>query len=292
MADRRRPLVAALVFVVAVLVAGAHPASAQAVTGGEFQALVERAATDARALSQLRAVREVDGRPVDVGRALGGAEGPELAARLQALAQGPAGQTAGTPAAEVRDEAASILEGRRFQPPRVPRPFQGALRTLGRWLEPAGDPFQAAWRWIERSLPAQIAVVTAVFAGALLISMRLVGRRAAQAVQRSRVLGVDTGGLDPDELERRAAAAEGAGDLDHAVRLRFVAGVLRLDQAGAIAYRSSLTTGQLTATVPSRSFAALAGTFDEIAYGGRPADPSDVEATKVTWPEVLAEAGR
>ena len=271
-----------------LLAAGAGPAAAQNVTATELQTLANRATTDPRALAQLRGVREVDGRPVDVRGALAGAEGAELTARLRTLATGGSGPVA----AGAGEQAAAILEGRRFKEPVVPRPFAGVLRTLGRWLEPISDPLGRWFAWIGRSVPAQLAVVAVVFAGALLISIRLVGRRGAQAVRRARPLGVDVDGLDPDALEREAAAAERAGDLDRAVRLRFVAGVLRLDRAGVITYRSSLTTGQLKARVPSTSFPELAGAFDEIAYGGRPAEESDVEAAKRSWPRVLAEAGR
>ena len=271
-----------------LLVAGAGPAGAQSVTAAELKSLAGRAVTDGRALAQLRGVREVDGRPVDVGRALAGAEGPELAARLQTLAQGGTGAVA----AGAGREAASILEGRRFKEPDVPRPFAGILRRIGRWLEPISDPLGHWWDWVGRSVPAQLAIVAVVFAGALLISIRLVGRRGAQAVRRARAFGVDVDGLDPDQLEGEATAAERAGDLERAVRLRFLAGVLRLDRAGVLSYRSSLTTGQLKARVSSASFSELAGAFDEIAYGGRPAGESDVEAAKRSWPRVVAEARR
>jgi hypothetical protein len=191
----------------------------------------------------------------------------------------------------VRAEAASIVHGRRFRSPWVPRPFTGILRTLGRWLEPVSRPFRPLGRWFSRTVGAQLAVVALVFAAALLISVRLVGRRGARTVGRSqRGLGAGGAGLYPDELERQAAAAEKGGDLDGAVRLRFLAGVLRLDRAGVISYRASLTTGQLRSTVRSASFAELATMFDEVAYGGRRAEPSDVDAARATWPRVLSEA--
>lgn len=286
MAERRPALVLVLV---AVLLAVPGAAQAQGVTGTQLQTLAQRATTDPGALAELRAVREVDGRPVDVGRALAGADGPELAARLRTLAQDAHGPAT---ASDASQEAASILEGRRFQEPDVPRPFAGILRTIGGWLEPLSGPLDRLWERVADSISAQLVIAGLVFAGALLLSMRLVGRRGAQAVRRSRPIGGEAGGLDPGRLERDADAAERAGDLDHAVRLRFVAGVLRLDRAGVITYRSSLTTGQLKATVGSPSFAQLAGAFDEIAYGGRRAEASDVDAAKQTWPRVLAEAGR
>jgi hypothetical protein len=271
-------------------IAPAGPAAAQSVSSSQFRDLASRAATDPRALAQLRAVRDVDGRPVDMARALAGAEGPALAARLQALSAAPAAPAVA--AEQARADAQDVLDGRRFKPARVPRPFAGVLRTLGRWLEPVGEPLGRLWRGVFDTVPGTLAVVGVVFAVAALVSLRLIGRRSPGNVRRTRPVGADGESLDPEELERRAAAAERAGDLDHAVRLRFVAGVLRLDRAGVITYRSSLTTGQLRARLDSASFAELAAAFDEIAYGGRPAAPDDVAASRTGWSKVLAEARR
>ncbi|MGI8810185.1 MAG: DUF4129 domain-containing protein [Acidimicrobiales bacterium] len=288
---RRTATVAILAVVLALGSVG--PAAAQSVSGTQLQALAERAVDDPRALAQLRAVRQVDGRPVDVGQALGEAEGPALASRLRTLASGgsPSGAVA-VGADEARRDAEDVLDGRRFQPSRVPRPLAGILTTIGRWLEPVIDPLGRLWERVVDSLAAQIVLVVVVFVVAAAISLRLVGRRSPRALERSRPFGVDTDGLDPDALEREATSAERDGDLDRAVRLRFVAGVLRLDRAGAIAYRSSMTTGQLKAGLCSAPFAELAAAFDEIAYGGRQAEASDVQAARATWPRVLAEARR
>ncbi|MBW3626759.1 MAG: DUF4129 domain-containing protein, partial [Actinobacteria bacterium] len=97
---------------------------------------------------------------------------------------------------------------------------------------------------------------------------------------------------DPVQLERSADEAERAGDLALAVRLRFRAGLVRLDRAGALRLRPSLTTGAVTRAVPSETLVRLATDFDEIAYGGRPAAPGDVAASRTGWPRVLAEARR
>ncbi len=268
------------------------PAGAQTVTQAELQALAQQAVDDPRALAQLRDVQVVDGRPVDVSRALGDAQGPVLASRLRTLAGGNGGAGPAVDASAVRQDAAAVLDGRRFKPSRVPRPFAGVLRTLGRWLRPVVDPFRDLWSRIRGNTLAELGVVAVVFAAAVWISVRLVGRRSPQSVHRSRPLRADGDALDPDELERQAAAAERAGDLDRAVRLRFVAGVLRLDDAGVIRYRSSLTTGQLRAALGSGSFAELAAAFDEIVYGGRPAEEADVRTARAQWPRVLAEARR
>lgn len=290
MPDRRRAVALAVLAAIVVGIGPAGPASAQSATESQVQELAERAARDSRALAQLRAVREVDGRPVDMGRALAGAEGPGLAARLQALRGGaPAGSVVASE--QARQEAREVLDGRRFKPARVPRPFAGILGTLGRWLEPVGEPIGRLWRRVADTVPGRLFLVALVFGIAALISLRLIGRRSPGNVHRSRPFGMAGEGLDPDELERQAVAAERAGDLDHAVRLRFVAGVLRLDRAGVIAYRSSLTTGQLRSRLHSASFAELAAAFDEIAYGGRPASEADLRAATEAWPRVMAEAG-
>jgi hypothetical protein len=285
---RRAVAAVGVALVLAVLTGG--PAVAQTVTGAQLRTLAERAVDDPPALAQLRAVREVDGRPVDVGRALTGAEGPALASRLRALAAG--GEPEAVAPDDARRDAQTVLEGRRFRPSKVPRPLAGLLATMGRWLKPVADPLRRYWGSVAKSLGAQLVLVGVVFAVAAAISVRLVGRRSPRALGRSQPFGVDTQGLDPDALDREAAAAEDAGYLDRAVRLRFVAGVLRLDRAGAITYRSSMTTGQLAAGLTSASFGELAAAFDEIAYGGRPAEESDVLTARETWPRVLSEARR
>ena len=289
MPDRRWAVALAVLAGVLLGIGPVSPTWAQSVTGTQLQDLAARAAGDPRALAQLRAVREVDGQPVDMGRALAGAEGRGLASRLQALSGGPAGDPA-VATDQARQEAREVLDGRRFKPARVPRPFAGILRTLGRWLEPVGEPLGRLWGQVVDTVAGRLVLVGLVFVVATLISLRLVGRRSPAGVPRARRFGADADSPDPDELERQAVAAEQAGDLDHAVRLRFVAGVLRLDRAGVITYRSSLTTGQLRTRLHSASFAELAAAFDEIAYGGRPADQADLRAATEGWPRVLAEA--
>jgi hypothetical protein len=290
MRDRRWAVAGAVLAAVVLGIGPIASASAQSVTGTQVQELAARAAGDPRALAQLRAVRDVDGRPVDMARALAGAEGPGLAARLQTLSAGPAAAPA-PPGEQARPEAEEVLDGRRFKPARVPRPFAGILRTLGRWLEPVGEPIGRLWGRIVDTVAGRLVLVGLVFAVAGVITAFLIGRRSPGNVHRSRPFGMAGESLDPDELERQAVAAERAGDLDHAVRLRFVAGVLRLDEAGVIAYRSSLTTGQLRSRLHSASFAELAAAFDEIAYGGRPAQEADLRAATEGWPRVLVEAG-
>jgi hypothetical protein len=67
--------------------------------------------------------------------------------------------------------------------------------------------------------------------------------------------------------------------------------LLRLDEAGVLPYRPSLTTRGATRSVHSRTLADLGQSFDEIVYGGRPADRDDVDRARDGWPRALVEAG-
>ena len=66
------------------------------------------------------------------------------------------------------------------------------------------------------------------------------------------------------------------------MRLRFRAGLLRLDARELIEYRPSLTTGEVADAVASPAFARVGADFDEIAYGGRagPARPTRRRAAR------------
>lgn len=270
----------------------ARPVAAESVTAEQLEALAEQARRDVRALDRLRQVDTVGGRRVDLGRALAGAEGEVLEARLRALAGGAGGggggQLAPSPAA-ARAEARRILAQRRFRPARTPRPLRGVLRRLGGWLRPVVEPLGRLWDDVSGNVLGRLLVVIAVIGIAALTSIRLVRRRTAAGVApraRSRRRREE----DPDELEREAERAERDGDFDLAFRLRFRAGLLRLDRAGVVPWRPSLTTGQLTRSVRSPTFERLASAFDEIVYGGRRAGPADLAVARAEWPTVLGEA--
>ena len=194
-------------------------------------------------------------------------------------------------AAEAREAAREILSRRDYRDPDTPRPLRGVLRQLGEWLEPVGDPISDAWAWLVREpsryLPLAVLVVLAAVAAATIL-----GRRRAAFAGGARGRSGRTAHEDPAELDRLADQCERAGDLGRAVRLRFRAGLLRLDAQGSLAYRPSLTAAAAARAVPAPTLGALATDFDEIAYGGRPAGEADVAAARAGWPRVLQEARR
>ena len=188
-----------------------------------------------------------------------------------------------------RDQARDILGSRRYKPADVPRPFEGALDWLGDRLRPIGDFFSR----IAESLAGKI-VLAAVLAGIVTVIALLVARRRAASdtgIGAGRRRGARDEDVDPGRLERDADAAERRGDLDTALRLRFRAGLLRLDRAGAISFRPSITTGQVARRLRLPAFDDLAVTFDAVAYGGRRASATDVSSARAAWPRVVEQAG-
>ncbi len=296
MPDRRGGLASTALIAALILPCVAAPAEAGEQVGGEeLRDLAERAATDPAARRELYQVRRVDGRTVDLRRALEGADQDSLRARFEALADG-AGErrSAGASPEAARRDARRILAGRKFRPAPVPRPFHGVLRRMGEWLGPVLRPVGRLWDRLLDDVIGQTALALAVVGGAAVASLALARRRNSVGVRRAGREGYPGRHReeDPDELEQRADAAERAGQLELAFRLRFRAGLLRLDRAGALAYRPSLTTGELTRQLRSPTFDDLAGAFDEIAYGGRPAEEADLHAARRQWPMVLAQVGR
>ena len=198
-----------------------------------------------------------------------------------------------------RKQAHDILSSRRYKGSPVPRPLRGVLRWIGDRLSSImgwiGDRFSwlPGWArpWVES---AALLLVVAVI---VLLVTKLVQARAQAAAAR---LGSDHGSAhasalddDPAALERAAADAEARGDLALAVRLRFRAGLLRLDRdAHAITYRHSIPTGEVRAELASPTFDELADTFEGITYGGNDAGPDDTAEARHDWPGVVHAARR
>ncbi len=184
-----------------------------------------------------------------------------------------------------RDDARRILEGDRYQARDVPRPLEGVLRWIGDRLRAVGEPLADLL-----STPAGVAVTVTVVLLAAGAVAAAAARRRTRTHEQAAAARHRPGRVDPSALERDADEAEDRGDLAAAVRLRFRAGVRRLEDAGAVPVRADTTTRRLVAAVPSGALPALAATFDEVAYGRRPARPEDVVAARRDWPGVVADA--
>ncbi len=196
---------------------------------------------------------------------------------------------AGVDPAVARAEARSILEDRRFKSEPVPRPLRGPLE----WM---GDRIQSLVRVVSdllRPVPGPTWVVVAAIAVAVgvLLLVRASSRPVGGGPRRdARRRGVGGESEDPAALEAAAADAERRGDLATALRLRFRAGLLRLDERGAITFRPSLTTGEVRRLLGSETFDDLASVFEEVAYGGRDPGIDEVAGAREAWPRLLREA--
>src|SRR5690606_37338885 len=108
-------------------------------------------------------------------------------------------------------------------------------------------------------------IVAVVLGGAIAaITVNLGRRRARRIDERLRREHEAVRGLDPVDLDRRAAEAESRGDYATALRLAFQAGLIRLDRAGLIDLRPGTTSGTVAEALGSAEFAALVERFDAV----------------------------
>ncbi len=283
---------AALALVVcAAVVLPASRAHAIDATSDEVRGLAQRATFDPAALERLRSIDSVDGRPADLGRALSGSDQIALGERLRTLAQ--SGAAPPVDSGSARGRAREVLSDRKFKETEPPRPFRGAFDRLGDWLDrnltkPLGRVFRALVGWLPGGETTfWVLLVAAVVGLAVFVTIRLARRRARAITVETHGARISMARDDPKDLERRAAQAEANGDLTTAIRLRFAAGLLRLDQAGALSYEPSLTAGQVRRRLRLAPFDRVSVSFEAVAYGGRAPDVEDVEISKTGWGEVL-----
>jgi Domain of unknown function (DUF4129) len=189
-----------------------------------------------------------------------------------------------------RRAAQHILADRRFRASPTPRPLRAPLQWLGDRITSALDHLGNLFGSESTLIWIAILAALVVLVGWSL-SKRAKRRPARATTEKSRG-SADDDVESPDALELAADAAEREGDLARAVRLRFRAGLLRLGDRGAITYRPSVTTGEVRRALDSPRFDDLAGTFEAVTYGGRTADPPDVDRARREWPHVLEETGR
>ncbi len=189
---------------------------------------------------------------------------------------------------QARDQARDIVGQRRFRNADVPRPFKGILEWLGERLQPITDWFGWVGDLMDNAVGRYVITMVLAALGVLLVMLIVRARRRAGVAssstsERSRA----ERDLDPAALEREADAAERAGDFETALRLRFLAGLVRLSHAGVISYQPSITSGEVARRLRVAPYDVLAQTHDEIVYGGRRPVARDLDESRSNWPEVL-----
>jgi hypothetical protein len=211
-----------------------------------------------------------------------------VAALVATVLAAPAALAQAPGADDSRAQAREILQERRFRGTDVPRPFTGLLRWMGERLDRVRDVFDDIADSLPGGRPLFYTLLGGlVLLGAALLARRSISGRSAAAARAARARSAAR--EDPAELEREADRAAAAGEWETAVRLRFRAGLLRLDAREAIEYRPSLTTGEVRQAIFSPAFDRVGADFDEIAYGGRPAGEADEAASRDGWQRVLSE---
>jgi len=191
-----------------------------------------------------------------------------------------------------RDAAKHILSDRRFRHDPAPRPLRGPLEWLGDRLRGIVNWISDVLSHIPTALVIAIVVTIVVAVIAYIISVARRRRVTAKPPAGDVRLRPAEASEDARALERAADEAERDGDLERALRLRFRAGLLRLGDRGAIAYRPSVTTGEVRRALGSETFDELARTFEEVTYGDRVAQKPDVDSARHEWPRVVEQAAR
>jgi hypothetical protein len=174
------------------------------------------------------------------------------------------------------------------------------LHAVGRALDVVfGPPF----RWLEHHLFDRIgAGFTRAFGSwtpvvgigigvgiGVLLAVVLVRRRSRVGARTEEMRTVLVP-LDPAALEDEADRLASVGDYAAAVRLRFQAGLLRLEAAGLVADQGVRTDTQMSVSLGSPTFDRLARRHEAVTYAGDPSSADDVEDARSSWPQVPDEA--
>jgi hypothetical protein len=207
-------------------------------------------------------------------------------------------------AASARHQARQILSGSQYQtrPERSFRPFAGVLGAIGRFFHRVFAPL---WRFLVDHLfhPVSgplsdvlgnwwplLVLFVALIAG-VLVGRIVIKRRSVRSRTVAREI-TDAEFEDPDGLDVMARQAELDGDMQAAVRLRFRAGVIRLERMGVINRAPTLTDRELSRSLRSDTFDALASDLESIVYGGATATEQQAADALSGWSKITLEVAR
>ncbi len=134
-----------------------------------------------------------------------------------------------------------------------------------------------------------IPLLAVVVIAAVFLALRLARNR-----ERDARLAAEAEGEPPpepvSELEQRARTAEGAGDYEGALRLRYGIALRTLQEQGAVPGGPSLTPARLHRELGHPRTGELVGTFERVVYGRREADVDDAREAREGWPVVVRDS--
>jgi hypothetical protein len=200
-----------------------------------------------------------------------------------------------------REEAHRILSQSQYQsrPQRAIDPLGGVIHAIGdglsrvfgplwRWLE--HHPFHAVGSWFSLSFGSSWPAVVLAVAGlaGVAVGFILIRRRQRPDLQRE-TSGQQMTSDDPRRFEDLAQRAEASGDLEGAIRLRFRAGILRLERLGAVDRSGTRTNSEISRTLRSATFDTLAADLESIVYAGESATRDQADESRSGWPVLVSE---
>ncbi|HMS24587.1 MAG TPA: hypothetical protein PKB15_02690 [Acidimicrobiia bacterium] len=97
---------------------------------------------------------------------------------------------------------------------------------------------------------------------------------------------------DAQHLERLSDQAEQAGQLDLALRYRFRAGLLRLNDLEIISFHPSITNAQWQLTINREAFNTLTKDFNDVTYGHKTCDSSVLTRARSTWSALMSSESK
>jgi hypothetical protein len=246
-------------------------AGAQEVSTAEFANLVDSAHEDPGATSQLRKIESIDGFETDMDQIIDGStqERQDRLSSLDRLLDDVV--DAPQSADELRAEANDIIS----EPP-----FSAEKADGAGWL----DQF---FTFVARILTGEgvtgLALVLVAVVAIAVATPTLLRMARARGHQETSTEVAEA--PEQPNYAKAAARAEAQGEFDDAVRLLFLDGVDHLERIEVV--RSAATTS--TATVRRLSTETeFLDRFDEIAYGGVPAQADDVNEARTAWGRLKA----
>ncbi|GMQ85250.1 MAG: hypothetical protein BMS9Abin07_0816 [Acidimicrobiia bacterium] len=197
---------------------------------------------------------------------------------------------------DLQARAQTIVSGRAYTGERdsfltdnpVTRFIDAVLQRIRDWLSPGDevrtgtpetqvDPGRPSYGWL---------LLVVLLLLAITIAVVIARRRLSAEFDQQRITDVERRG-DAEELEDLADAAEAAGRFEDALRLRFRAGLIRLDDLDVIAYDPTLATGAVRSALHMGEFDTVASQFERVAYSDYDPQRNDVTSHEQGWLTVL-----